>query len=315
MIHPRSISVINGKGGVFKTTLSANQAAMLALSGVDVLLIDLDPQANLEDDLGYADNEQNDHGTALARGLMFGGPVEGIRDVRPHLDVWVGGEQLKQAAAALGQQIGSNNPQAKLALAKLLEPVAGDYDYIFIDCPPGEGPLQQIALAASRWALIPTKTDESSIKGLRKVADRFDEVLDVNGELDLLGVVITGVGAASTLKDGTVVQKHAERDARARIAQELGATEGVIYEHSVRHSEPVAKEARKRGLVAFELEDRIEDDKRERLAALKRGEKISSPGVSKSSASVAEDLHGVTQETVTRIARAEAEEQQERQPA
>lgn len=313
MIHPRSISVINGKGGVLKTTLAVNQAAFLALTGrVRVLVIDFDPQGNAEDDLGYADNPLNDHGESVAKGLMFGDAVTALADVRPNLDVWTGGEALSAAATSIGQRIGANKPTAKLALATLIEKVANDYDYIFIDCPPGEGPLQQLALAASRWAQIPTKTDESSIKGLRKVAERFDEVLDVNGELELLGVVITGVGAAATLKDGTVIQKQSERSARQRIAEELGTNEGVIYDRSVRHSETVAVQARRHGLVTFELEDRAKIDNRERIAALKRGEKVSSPAVSKTSHSVADDMQTITQETVARIMAAEATDVTER---
>ncbi len=304
-IHPRAIAIINGKGGVLKTTLTANQAAMMAYNGLKVLAIDLDPQGNLEDDLGYADNPNNDHGRELAKGLMFGESIQPLREVRPGLDVLTGGPSLSHAAASLATEFGKNNINAKTALARLLEPVLDEYQFIVMDCPPGEGPLQQLALSAARWVQIPTKADRSSIKGLRKVAERFDEVLDVNDELDLLGVVVTDVGAPANLKDGSVVLKHDEKTARQDIADELKADESIVYSASVRHVPRVALDARKFGLVAFELEDRGKAESKERIAALKRGEKVSGTATPKTAGSLADDFFAITQETINRVAAAE----------
>ena len=66
----RVIAVESLKGGVGKTTITANIGGYLALSGARVLLVDLDPQGNLEDDLGYADDERND---AADRGVCYAG--------------------------------------------------------------------------------------------------------------------------------------------------------------------------------------------------------------------------------------------------
>jgi cellulose biosynthesis protein BcsQ len=66
----RVIAVINGKGGVFKTSLVANVGGLLAEGGSRVLLVDLDPQGNLAEDLGYAD--RGDGGRSLAASLCFG---------------------------------------------------------------------------------------------------------------------------------------------------------------------------------------------------------------------------------------------------
>jgi len=83
----RVIAVINGKGGVLKTTLTANIGGMLASSGYRVLLVDLDPQGNLAEDLGYTASDRDDEGRALAQGLMFGGTIEPLSQIRPNLDV------------------------------------------------------------------------------------------------------------------------------------------------------------------------------------------------------------------------------------
>jgi len=60
---------------VLKTSLTANIGGMLASSGYRVLLVDLDPQGNLAEDLGYAASDRDDEGRALAQGLMSGGTI------------------------------------------------------------------------------------------------------------------------------------------------------------------------------------------------------------------------------------------------
>lgn len=306
----RVLAIINGKGGVLKTTLTSNVACLSALSGQRVLAIDLDPQGNLEDDLGYANDSRNDRGQSLAKALMFGGSVDGIVNVRDNVDVWVGGEELQHAAAALNAMMGKNPTQAKLALARVLEPVAADYDLIIIDCPPGDGPLQQAALAAARWALVPTKTDDSSIKGLQTIAARFDDVLDVNRTLDLLGVVLTGVGTPATnKKTNELILRQAERGARADIAEMFGVEDGIVFGQTVRHSEAVARDSRKLGMVAHELDQRSKEEVDSGLWwKIRRGEADATKLTARTATSVADDLQEITQELWNRIGAAEATE-------
>src|ERR1700712_5236535 len=82
----RTIAVINGKGGVQKTTVAANVGGLLAASGYRVLLVDMDPQGNLAEDLGYTGGEIDDAGQALAASLTFGGPLVPATEVRQNLD-------------------------------------------------------------------------------------------------------------------------------------------------------------------------------------------------------------------------------------
>jgi chromosome partitioning protein len=77
--------------------------------------------------------------------------------------------------------------KAKLALARSLSPIAVNYDIIFIDCPPGNEPLQVAALGAASYVVVPTKGDKAGREGLIGVAKRLDTVIDVNPNLDLLG--------------------------------------------------------------------------------------------------------------------------------
>jgi len=313
----RVMAVINGKGGVGKTTTTANLGGFFALNSYRTLAIDLDPQGNLEDELGYADNDDNDKGASLAKGLMFGEAVTPISNVRPNLDVWAGGNYLAHSAASLTAELAKSPARSKLALARLLEQVAGEYDMILIDCPPGDGPLQQAALGAARWVLVPTKSDESSIKGLYKVTERFDEVLDVNPGLDLLGIVLFGVGTAATRKDGELVRKSAEKGARTRISEIFGTEDGVIFEHTIRHSETVASQVRRLGLLAYELDERGKAEAKEGVTwwKIRRGDIAKRELSSKTAGSVADDLQGLAQEIIDRIAAAETEGAEENEGA
>ncbi|MFC7164497.1 ParA family protein, partial [Aquipuribacter hungaricus] len=122
----RVVAVINGKGGAGKTSITANVAGLVANSGFRVLVVDMDPQGNLAEDFGYTQGEADDQGQSLAAALAFGQPATPRRDVRPRLDVFVGGYHLDAAAAALAaakDQVG-----ARLALARVLEPLGEDYD-------------------------------------------------------------------------------------------------------------------------------------------------------------------------------------------
>lgn len=160
----RVVAVINGKGGAGKTSITANVAGLIANSGFRVLAVDMDPQGNLAEDLGYTSTEIDDEGRALSAALAYGQPVKPVQGVRANLDVLIGGHHLDVAAAALG--VAKDQTKARLALAQVLEPIASEYDMIFIDCPPGIETLQTAAAAAARWALVPAKSDASSRKGM-----------------------------------------------------------------------------------------------------------------------------------------------------
>jgi chromosome partitioning protein len=286
----RVIAVINGKGGVLKTTLTANVGGMLAASGYRVLLVDLDPQGNLAEDLGYTDSDRDDHGRSLAQALMFGGSAQPVVGVRNNLDVFAGGASLDAATAGLAALANKDPEAAKLALARLLIPLAGEYDIILLDCPPGDETLQTAAVAAARWALVPVKSDKSSRKGLSAVAARLDAVLAVNPVLDLLGVVLVDVGKSA---------KAVEREARENIAQLFNADHDVVFSATVRHSEATAQATRERGLLVHELDEDIR--KGPKWYEVRRGEAEAPMHSPRSATSVADDMQAVAQEVVARI--------------
>lgn len=290
----RVVAVVNGKGGVGKTTVTANLGGMLASSGYRVLLVDMDPQGNLAEELGYTNAEINDDGLALARALAFGGGVEPVAGVREGLDVLVGGPHLDMAAAGLTMKAQKDPTGAKLALAVALTPLASGYDLILIDCPPGQETLQQAALAAARWALIPVKTDASSRKGLRDVARRLDAVVDLNPDLDLLGVVLFGVNRSA---------KRVSETARAAIEADLGDGSS-IFATTIRHAEAAAQESRERGLLAFELEEAVLSGPK--WWEILRDQTHNDSPRSRSAVGLAEDFQALGEEVIARITASEA---------
>lgn len=286
---PNCVSVINGKGGVLKTTVTANTGGQFALNSLRTLLVDLDPQGNLGEDLGYVRTNIDDDGRALAQALMFqGGGMPVVKDVRPGLDVLVGGDALRQAGAGLTMASQRDHRGAKKALRNILEPLSHEYDLILIDCPPGEEMLQTVALAASRWALVPVRADSASRSGLAAVAARLDAVLDVNPTIELLGVVLTDVGTKST----AIV-----RSAREKVA-ELFDSPSVMFNTTIRHSESYGQLGRETGKLAHELEDDAKNAPK--WWQVVRGE-ATATRTSATAGSVADDFGALAQEVADRI--------------
>jgi chromosome partitioning protein len=260
----RVVAVINGKGGVGKSTLTANIAGLLALSGWRVLAVDMDVQGDLGLDLGYRNTDRDDNGLALAKGLQFPDDEPRlIKDVRPNLDVLAGGGGLQAAEGALNSKTTqAGRQEAQLSLANLLIPIADNYDLILVDCPPASDALQTAAVAAARWVLIPTRLDAAGVAGLNITAQRFSTVHYLNPTLDLLGVILFDSSKSS-------------KSVRAKLAKDVQEALGVddatplIFDGYVRHSERVPYELRQRGLLAHELNDKVKAEPKwyERLRA------------------------------------------------
>lgn len=297
MARDRVIAVINSKGGVGKTTVAANLAGTLAHAGAGrILLVDMDPQGNLGEDLGYSSTDIDDAGRALSAALSFSFPVTPAQDVRPNLDVIVGGEELVKAANTLESMLGSRDPgKSKSALARVLDPLVDDYDLTIIDCPPGYPSLQRAALAASGYFVIPVKTDAASRKGLRDVAELLDNVLDVNANLDMLGIVMFGVNRAAT---------RVTAQARDLLVQDFAGDETRVFNTTIRASETVAQDTRQLGKLAHELEEVVRSGPS--WWELRRTGKKSEGPRTASAEGVADDFHHLAEEVLRRLAAAES---------
>ena len=276
-------------------------AGQFAQNPVKHLLVDLDYQANLGLDLGYQGKDGDDDGLALAQSLAYGVKPGVLKDVRPGLDVIVGGGHIDGAAAALVSKAAQGKlDEARLSVATMLEPIAGDYDIVLLDCPPGNDMLQSAAVAAARYVLIPVKTDDASLGGMRITAGRLDQVIDLNPDMDLLGVIVFGSGTTATnvRRESTaqIVEALGGADADSKIRSQI---EGLVFRSFLRHSEATAKKARGRGLLVHELDDQVKAAPKF-WEQLKAGIKPESAGPA-SAEGVADDLQAITAELVARI--------------
>ncbi|WGK70430.1 ParA family protein [Candidatus Haliotispira prima] len=185
----RTYVVANQKGGVGKTTTAANLAAYLALEGHRVLMVDFDPQGNLSSHFGH----HNIENVSMYEVLMN---ECGIQDIIVSLS-GEGIPKLSLAPANLHLS-GATVELAKVDdragyLKNALRPVAGDYDYILIDCPPSLGVLTLNGFAAAHRVLIPLQCEFLALEGLLgMIFSTIHKIQQgVNPELEIGGIIFT----------------------------------------------------------------------------------------------------------------------------
>lgn len=153
------ITVINHKGGVGKTTSSVNIGVGLSLNKKKVLLIDLDPQANLTLHLSLPIDKTPNIYQALRGESNL--PVTFIND---NLEVVTSSLDLSAVESELSGVAGR-----EYILKELIEAVKKKYDYILIDCPPSLGLLTLNALAVSDFMIIPIEMGAFALAGTNKL--------------------------------------------------------------------------------------------------------------------------------------------------
>jgi len=185
------IAVANQKGGVGKTTTTANLGAALALRGCNVLLVDLDPQGNLTSAFGLEkDVQQTVAESLLDRRVPL--PVVSVANgathnpTAKHLAVVPAAVGLASAEAQLMNKLGR-----ELRLRDQLLSVSDDYDFIMIDTPPSLGVLTINALVAASRVIIPTEARFFSLQGLQMLEESIEEILYLNPRLEVLGILLS----------------------------------------------------------------------------------------------------------------------------
>lgn len=177
----RVIACSNHKGGVGKTTSVVNIGAGLARLKKKVLLVDMDPQANLTQSYGISNPEFTVYEALKGEHELV--PINADKN----LDVVASSLDLSGAEMELSSEAGR-----EYIFTELIEPLVDKYDYIFIDCPPSLGLLTINALTAADELFIPLQPHYLAIKGLTKIIEVKDKVKKrLNKKIEITGVFIT----------------------------------------------------------------------------------------------------------------------------
>lgn len=298
LLLDRVVAVINNKGGVLKTSVTTNLAGQLAAAGTRVLVIDLDRQGNCAQDLGYGTDERDDQGLGIVQAVLGSTALLPIHNVRPNLDVVPGGKHLDNLRALLTAQRSQSRHAAADALVVPLAHIARNYEVILIDCPPGEPIVQEVAVGVARWLLVPVRSDASSRAGMSEVAERVETVREVNPDVELLGVLLTGTTQTATRIHERVF---------TRVREDLGP-EAYIFKSRIRYAEAAASDSRERGELAHELE-KVVSDQPAWYDSLRKGQPVER--LAGSASSLAGDYAALAQEFVQTLLEAESEEDEE----
>ncbi len=184
---PRAIAIMNQKGGVGKTTTTLNLGAVLAQRGKRVLVIDLDPQANLTLGLGRRAADLSESVYELltdpkadATKYIVKTQWENLHLVPSHID-------LSGAEIEMVTMIGRET-----RLTKALANCKNNYDYILIDCLPSLSLLTVNAMAAATEVLVPLQAHPFALEGLGKLFEVVGMIREaMNPELRVTGVLVT----------------------------------------------------------------------------------------------------------------------------
>ena len=223
---PRIVAVANQKGGVGKTTTAINLAAALAEAGMNVLLVDLDPQGNASTGLGLEPSQREKTTYDL---LIEDAPlVDVIRPTQVE-GVWLCPSTTDLSSADI--ELFSNEKRSFLLHDALRQPAIDGFafDFVLIDCPPSLSLLTVNAMVAAHSVLVPLQAEFYALEGLSQLMLTIRQVRQTaNKALRIEGALLTMYDARNNLS------QQVEADARANLGDLVFQT---VVPRNVRLSE------------------------------------------------------------------------------
>lgn len=252
---PKTIAIVNQKGGVGKTTTAINLAASLAAADLRVLLVDLDPQGNTTSGIGFDKIQLQ---LSIYHSLIDGVPAR--QALRPteieNLSLLPSNRDLTGATLELLER-----DRSQFRLKEVLAPLEGEFDLILIDCPPSLGILTLNALVAAHSLLVPIQCEYFALEGLSDLLGTVERVqTNFNPELAIEGVFLTmfddRLNLASQIQD-TVASHLSQHLLQTVIPRNVRLAEAPSFGKPILLYDPRSRGARSYLELARELLDRM----------------------------------------------------------
>lgn len=238
------LGVVNQKGGVGKTTTAINLSACLAIEGLNILLVDCDPQANATSGLGVP---RDDNRHSIYDVLVGNAPAAQVILPTDIKNLWLlpGSKNLTGANVELAGVEGR-----EVRLRDALAPIRGNHDLVVLDCPPALDLLTLNVLVAANSLIVPMQAEYFALEGISELISTLERVQAAfNPEISIEGVLLT------MYDDRTNLAQQVTETLREYFKEKLFQTvipRNIRLAEAPSHGKPVALyDSRSRGTEAY----------------------------------------------------------------